>query len=100
MEALAVYSGKSAIQLAECWRPDFLICDIVMGGMNGFEVAAYIREHLPACDVALFSGSAATADLPFDASEYGAQFDILAKPIHPRVLINYAIAHAHSANVH
>jgi DNA-binding response OmpR family regulator len=97
MEAIAVYSGESALELAESWHPDFVICDIVLGGMNGFEVATYIREHLPTCGIVLFSGHAATADLMFDAGEPGAQFDILTKPVHPRVLLDYVLAHAHSS---
>ena len=100
MEAMAVYSGESALEMAESWRPDFLICDVVMSGMNGFEVGLYIRQHMPACGVLLFSGHVATADLQLNASELGDQFDIIMKPIHPRVLVNYVLTHAHSSNVH
>lgn len=96
MEAKAVYSGESALELAEYWHPDFLICDVIMGGINGFEVGTFFREHLPACNVVLFSGHAATADLQMDAAETAAQFDILIKPIHPRVLLDYVATHAHS----
>jgi CheY-like chemotaxis protein len=100
VEAIAVYSGESVVELAESWRPDFLVCDIVMGGMNGFEVAAYMRQHLPSCNIILFSGHAATANLQPDELESGSQFEILAKPVHPRVLLNFVLSHDNATNVH
>ncbi len=39
-------NGKNAIALAQSQRPDIIILDIVMPGMDGAEVAATLKEHL------------------------------------------------------
>ena len=38
-EATAVYSGEEAIQTAKTLRPDVLISDVVMFGLNGIDAA-------------------------------------------------------------
>lgn len=85
MDAVAVYSGEAAIETAREFKPDAVICDVVLRGMNGIETAVEIEKFLPECRVILFSGQAVTADL-LRAS--GHDFEILAKPVHPHVLLN------------
>ena len=65
-----------------------LISDVVMDGMNGIESAIEICKILPNCKVLLVSGNNRTADLLKDALEQGHNFDILAKPVHPTVIID------------
>jgi CheY-like chemotaxis protein len=62
-ETRAVYSGEAAVELAERFRPNMLITDVVMPGISGIETAAKIGAMLPACEILLFSGQAATVDL-------------------------------------
>jgi CheY-like chemotaxis protein len=88
-EAKAVYSGESAIESAIEMNPDLLICDVILGGISGIEVAIRISKLLPACKVVLLSGQAATADLLERAESEGHRFEILAKPIHPNALLEY-----------
>lgn len=88
-EAKAVYSGEKALELASEMSPDVLICDVILGGISGIDVAIHIARDQPACKVILFSGQAATADLLERAEADGYRFDILAKPIHPKVLLDY-----------
>ena len=88
-EARAVYSGERAMELAPSFEPDVLISDVVMRGMTGIEVAIYVRERFPACRVLLFSGQAATSDLILSANTRGHRFDMLTKPVHPQVLLDY-----------
>ncbi len=87
-EALAVYSGEEAVELARTFQPDILISDVVMAMMTGIEAALQICTVLPACRILLFSGQADTADLLEDARQRNYDFDLLAKPIHPLVLLN------------
>jgi CheY-like chemotaxis protein len=87
-EALAVYSGAEAVELARTFQPDILISDVVMAMMTGIEAAIQICTVLPACRILLFSGQADTADLLEDARQRNYDFDLLAKPIHPLVLLN------------
>ena len=88
-EARAVYSGERAVELAPSFEPDVLISDVVMRGMTGIEVAIYVRQHFPTCRVLLFSGQASTSDLIQAADTKGFHFDILNKPVHPQVLLEY-----------
>lgn len=92
IEAVAVYSGEDAVQTAMTFNPDVVVCDVVMGKMNGFEVGAYLSEHLPSCNVVLFSGQASATDIQARAGDNARRFDVLAKPVHPRVLIDYVEA--------
>jgi CheY-like chemotaxis protein len=84
----AVYSGETAVESAIDLRPDFVISDVVMAGMNGIEAALRIAVILPECRIILVSGNAATADLLQDAHSHGHHFEILAKPLHPQILID------------
>jgi len=87
-ETRAVYSGEKAVEMATTFRPDMLISDVIMTGLNGIDAALRIRELLPGVKILLFSGQAATADLLEDARAQGYEFEILAKPVHPRDLLN------------
>lgn len=43
--ANAVYRGDAAVQAAEKFRPDCVLCDIGLPGLSGFEVARRFRAH-------------------------------------------------------
>ncbi len=87
-ETRAVYSGEKALELAETFRPDMLISDVIMADVNGIEAAIRMRALLPEIKVLLFSGQAATADLLEKARADGYEFEILAKPVHPQDLLS------------
>ena len=87
-EALAVHSGKKAVELAKSFEPDMLISDVMMDDLNGIDAAIGIRALLPKIKILLFSGHAATAFLLEKARAEGHEFEILAKPIHPQDLLN------------
>jgi CheY-like chemotaxis protein len=87
-ETKAFYKGEMALEAAAQFRPDIVISDVIMGGINGIEVAILISKMLPKCKVILFSGQASTADLVTQAMSEGHKFEILAKPVHPEVLID------------
>jgi CheY-like chemotaxis protein len=86
-DARAVYSGEMALELASTFRPAMLISDVIMLGMNGIDAAIRIRAMLPSIKILLFSGQASTADLLEKARALGHEFDILAKPVHPKDII-------------
>jgi DNA-binding response OmpR family regulator len=86
-EATAAYSGETAVETARQLQPDFLVSDVVLGGLNGIEAAILIRAFLPGCRVLLLSGQQVTADLLEPARARGYEFDILAKPLHPTDLL-------------
>ena len=86
-DARAVYGAQDAINTASQLSPDVLISDVIMEGMTGIDAAIRISQLVPACRIILFSGQAATADLLQQAEADGHHFEILAKPIHPRLLL-------------
>lgn len=87
-EAFAVSNGEAAIKWAEMFRPDAVVTDVVMPGINGIETAKEIMKLLPQCRIILFSGQAATLNLLDRARAEGYNFEVLAKPINPDVLIS------------
>lgn len=86
-QAIAVYDGKTALEQVSTFRPDTLICDVIMPGMNGIELAKKVKEISPTARILLLSGQAATTDLMKRAKEQGYSFELLAKPLHPEVLL-------------
>ena len=93
-EAKAVYSGENAVELARELKPDVLITDVVMGGITGIEAAIHVIAMLPSCRIILFSGQASTTDLLELAEMKGHRFELLAKPVHPQVLLDHLAASA------
>lgn len=85
-EAEVAYSGPAGIAKACVFRPDIVICDIGLPGMDGFEVARTFRAEATLRDVYLvaLSGYASSADVR-DALAAG--FDQhCAKPLSPEAL--------------
>ena len=86
-DAYAVLSAEEATERLATLQPDLLITDVVMGRMNGIELAITARNKLPNCKILLFSGQATIIDLLEKARAQGYEFDILPKPIHPTHLL-------------
>jgi CheY-like chemotaxis protein len=87
-EAVAASTGEEALGLARDFRPDVVLSDVIIPGLNGVEVGIQLRSMFPKCRVILFSGQAATLDLLKDARARGHEFEILAKPIKPAALLS------------
>ena len=93
-EAETVNSGEEAVITAARRRPDVLISDVFMGGITGIEAAIRILEIVPECLVILISGQANTANHLDGARRGGHEFQILSKPVHPKVLLEHIAAFA------
>jgi|SRR5579859_3096068 len=87
--AQCAYGGQSALEMALKLKPDYLLTDIVMPGMNGVDLAISVRNRLPATVIVLISGQAGITDLIRQAKDVGYEFNLLAKPIHPEKLLEY-----------
>ena len=87
--AFVAYDGKTALELAARFRPDILLTDVVMPGMNGVELAVCIKKLLPQTAILLISGQAGTLDLLEKARNEGFVFELVAKPIHPTKLMEH-----------
>jgi CheY-like chemotaxis protein len=86
-ETCAAYSGEQAVDVAQSFAPDVLICDVFLGGLSGLDAAIEIRAKYPFCKVLLVSGHVSLSDLSQQAAEKGHEFHYLAKPVHPRMLL-------------
>lgn len=86
-EAHAVYTSADALIRARELKPDIIVSDVVLPGANGIDAAVEIRRFLPNCKVILISGQAATSDMLQKALAEGHDFEILAKPVEPEILI-------------
>jgi CheY-like chemotaxis protein len=84
-------SGEDALRVAPEFRPNVLLTDVLMPGINGFELALAIKKLFPDCRLLLFSGQATTLALAskFSAqfTSHGYHFELLAKPLHPTSLL-------------
>lgn len=76
-----------ALKRAESDPPDLLLSDVFMPQLSGIDLAIRIREQSPECQILLFSGQAATADLLEEARKNGHNFHLLSKPVHPTDLL-------------
>jgi len=83
-EAFAVYSAEQALDWCRECRPDAVISDVIMGPMNGIELAIRLAQSAPECKVLLVSGNVLTASLLLDSEAGGYEFPLLPKPAHPK----------------
>jgi CheY-like chemotaxis protein len=83
----AAYDGSVAIDIAQTFRPDYLLTDVLMPRMNGVELAIAILEVSPGTRIVLFSGQAGISEILLKGYALGYRFDLVAKPIHPDKLI-------------
>ena len=83
-DAFVAYDGHEALKLAEGYRPDFLLSDVMMPVMNGIDLAVAVERMLPSIKVLLFSGQAGTNAL---LQRTNVDFTLEAKPIHPEKLL-------------
>lgn len=89
-ETRVAYSAERAIELLGEWRPNLAVLDVILPQMNGIDLALVIKANYPDCHVLLFSGHANTAMLLEEAIRKGHQFEIMAKPVYPDVMLERA----------
>ena len=85
--AVHAYNGQTALEIAAKLKPDYVLSDVLMPGMNGVELAVAITRILPKTKILLFSGQTGISDILRQGEEKGYVFDLVAKPIHPEKLI-------------
>jgi len=91
-EVQVAYSAERAIEILAEWRPDLVILDVILPEMNGIDLAIVIKANYATCHVLLFSGHANTTMLLEEAGRKGHQFEVLAKPVHPTLMLERASA--------
>jgi len=86
-EIVAANNGQKALELAEKHKPDLVLLDVMMPGMDGYEVTRRLRamESTAFIPIILFTAKAQVDD-KVEGFEAGAD-DYLTKPTHPAELI-------------
>lgn len=77
--------GPSAIEKARAWRPDVVLLDLMLPGMNGFEVCRRLRPELPEIWIIVLTARGQEADR-VTGFEAGAD-DYVTKPFSLRELV-------------
>lgn len=83
----AASSPAEALALAPEFRPDLVVCDIRMPGMDGFEVVGRIRALRPGVDVIFVTGSHTDPDAQLVRSIKDRAFYFIQKPFDRQVLL-------------
>jgi CheY-like chemotaxis protein len=94
--AKAAHSAEEALEESVLLAPDVLISDVVMTGMSGIDLAIHISNTVPTCKIVLFSGQTQTLNLLEQAEARGYRFELLQKPVHPKVLLQLLSEYAAS----
>lgn len=76
--------GKSGLKMAEALRPDLIICDIYLPGLDGFEVASVLKAqpnlaHIPLVAVTALARAGDQERLLQRGFDY-----YISKPIEPK----------------
>jgi DNA-binding response OmpR family regulator len=87
-DAVAAYSGVHGLELARHTAYDHVVTDVMMEPMNGIQVSIAMQTISPACTVLLISGNEQTAGLLTQSVLDGYEFEIIAKPVHPSVILD------------
>jgi DNA-binding NtrC family response regulator len=82
------YSAEAALMTISQWAPDVAIVDVILPKMNGVEFALGLKNRFANCHVLLFSGQPSAEGLMQEARNEGYEFEILAKPVHPTVMLD------------
>jgi len=85
-EVLRAYNGQDALRLLFARRPDLVLLDIVMPGMDGWTTCSRIRDISPTIPIIMLSGRRKTEDDVVRGLDYGAD-DYLIKPVGNKELV-------------
>ena len=86
-ETICAFNGQEAIEIAQQQTPDLILLDVMMPGMDGYQVLAALRENPKTDGIPIIFITA--KDDPADI-EQGLQLgadDYIPKPVKPRELI-------------
>ena len=87
------YSAKDGFECAREFKPNLLLCDLIMPGSNGLTLVEDVTRELPACRVLVLTGFYANLNaVERRAQELSRPVGILTKPCLPSELLREANA--------
>jgi PAS domain S-box-containing protein len=85
-EVKAAYSGQAALETAVEYQPDFVLLDIGLPDMNGYEVAQHLRQQQRTKNVSLIAMTGYGQDADRQRSQEAGIDLHLVKPVDPKKL--------------
>lgn len=79
-------SGEQALKLAREKQPDVVLLDVVMPGLDGFEVCRRLRADQATADIPVIFVTAHSNEAEEAAGLDAGAVDFIAKPINPRIV--------------
>jgi CheY-like chemotaxis protein len=87
--AVPVIDGVSALMAVSHERPDCVVLDVMMPGLDGFEVLSRIRQDKHGIDLPVVMLTASASDAQAWRAWAGGVDYFLAKPFNPDELLNF-----------
>ncbi len=85
-QVLMATSGEQALDLCATRQPDLVLLDVVMPGMDGYEVCRRLKAHQTTCDIpVVFVTSHNDEEAETRGLDAGA-VDFISKPINPAIV--------------
>ncbi len=94
-EVTTAHSGPEALKAARGHRPEFILLDIGLPGMDGYEVAARIRQEEPCKDAVIVAVSGYGQDEDRRRSKEAGFDHHLIKPLDQDALLTLLSARGH-----
>ena len=86
-------SAEEGLQFARAFRPDLLLCDIIMPGRDGLDLVADVTRELPSCRILVLTGFYADLGaVEKHSRKLPRPLGILTKPCQPSDLLRHANA--------
>ena len=87
MTVFKAKNGEEAIEIAENEFPDLILLDVMLPGIDGFEVCRYLKKNPATRDITIIMLTARAEDSDVVTGlEIGAD-DYITKPFSPRILV-------------
>jgi len=91
-EVRVAYTGPEGVRLAREWPPDVVLCDIGLPGLDGYGVAAALRQDSATAQARLIAVTAYDSDEARVRSREAGFERHLAKPVDPSEILEVLAA--------
>ena len=85
-QVLMATSGEQALELCASKRPDLVLLDVVMPGMDGYEVCRRLKEDEATRDIPVIFVTAHNDELAETRGLDAGAVDFISKPINPKIV--------------
>jgi DNA-binding response OmpR family regulator len=83
-DVLEADTGEIAVEMAEVYKPEVMVLDVMLPGIDGFEVCTKLRDQMPNIIIIMLTARGQDID-KITGLELGAD-DYMVKPFNPREL--------------